>query len=119
MRQLFFTKNSTNVIFSYHQKKLVWDKANVEKEINQELNQSKNQQEGCSNLNQIRTDRRTVELRFSWEGMLSHTWISPWHSEMCLLSEMDLQKEICDICTYEWKNQCISEYMFDCWISTF
>ena len=24
-----FTKNSTNVIFSYHQKKLVWEKANV------------------------------------------------------------------------------------------
>ena len=28
-------------------KKLVWDKANVENEINQELDQSKNQQEGC------------------------------------------------------------------------
>ena len=42
-----FTKNTTNMIFSYHQKKLVWDKANVENEMNQELNQSKNQQEGC------------------------------------------------------------------------
>ena len=42
-----FTKNTTNVIFSYHQKKLVWYKANVEEEMNQELNQSKNQQEGC------------------------------------------------------------------------
>ena len=42
-----FTKNTTNVIFSNHQKKLVWDKANVENEMNQELNQSKNQQEGC------------------------------------------------------------------------
>ena len=43
-----FTKNTTNVIFSFnHQKKLVWDKANVENEMNQELNQSKNQQEGC------------------------------------------------------------------------
>ena len=42
-----FTKNTTNVIFSNHQKKLVWDKANVEEEMNQELNQSKNQQEGC------------------------------------------------------------------------
>ena len=42
-----FTKNTTNVIFSNHQKKLVWDKANVENEINQELDQSKNQQEGC------------------------------------------------------------------------
>ena len=42
-----FTKNTTNVIFSIHQKKLVWNKANVENEMNQELNQSKNQQEGC------------------------------------------------------------------------
>ena len=42
-----FTKNTTNVIFSNHQKKLVWDKANVENEINQGLDQSKNQQEGC------------------------------------------------------------------------
>ena len=42
-----FTKNTTNVIFSNHQKKLVWDKANVENEMNQELDQSKNQQEGC------------------------------------------------------------------------
>ena len=42
-----FTKTTTNVIFSNHQKKLVWDKANVENEMNQELDQSKNQQEGC------------------------------------------------------------------------
>ena len=42
-----FTKNTTNVIFSSHQKKLVWDKANVDYEMNQELDQSKNQQEGC------------------------------------------------------------------------
>ena len=42
-----FTKNTTNVIFSNHQKKLVWDKANVDNEMNQELDQSKNQQEGC------------------------------------------------------------------------
>ena len=42
-----FTKNTTNVIFSNHQKKLVWDKANEENEMNQELDQSKNQQEGC------------------------------------------------------------------------
>ena len=42
-----FTKNTTNVIFSNHQKRLVWDKTNVENETNQELNQSKNQQEGC------------------------------------------------------------------------
>ena len=42
-----FTKNTTNMIFSNHQKKLVWDKANVENEMNQDLDQSKNQQEGC------------------------------------------------------------------------
>ena len=42
-----FTKNTTNVIFHYHRKKLVWDKTNVENEMSQELNQSKNQQEGC------------------------------------------------------------------------
>ena len=45
--------------------------------------------------------------------------IRPWHSEKGLLCEKDYQKEICHICTYEWGNQCISEYMFDCWISTF
>ena len=42
-----FTKNTTNVIYNNHQKNLVWDKANVENEVNQELDQSKNQQEGC------------------------------------------------------------------------
>ena len=42
-----FTKNTTNVIFSNHQKKLVWDKTNVDNEVNQDLDQSKNQQEGC------------------------------------------------------------------------
>ena len=42
-----FTKNTTNVIFSNHQKKLVWDKTNVDIEVSQEPNQSKNQQEGC------------------------------------------------------------------------
>ena len=42
-----FTKNTTNVIFHSQQKKLVWDKANVENEMNQELNQSESQQEGC------------------------------------------------------------------------
>ena len=42
-----FTKNTTIVIFSNHQKKVVWDKANVDNEMNQELDQSKNQQEGC------------------------------------------------------------------------
>ena len=68
-----FTKNTTNVIFSNHQRKLVWDKTNVESKVNQELNQSENQQEGCRNLNQIRSDRQTVELRFSWDCELSHT----------------------------------------------
>ena len=42
-----FTKNTTNVIFGIHQKKLVWDNANVDNVLNQELDQSKNQQEGC------------------------------------------------------------------------
>ena len=41
-----FTKKTTNVIFSNHQKKLVCDKANVDIEMNQELDQSKNQEEG-------------------------------------------------------------------------
>ena len=35
-----FTKITTNVIFSNQQTKLVWDKANVEEEMNQELNQN-------------------------------------------------------------------------------
>ena len=35
-----FTKNTTNVIFHNHQKKLVWDKNNVENEMKQELTQS-------------------------------------------------------------------------------
>ena len=34
-----FTKNTTNVIFHNHQKKLVWDKTNVENETNQGLDQ--------------------------------------------------------------------------------
>ena len=42
-----FTKNTTNVIFSNHQRKLVWDKTNVESEVNQELSPSESQQEGC------------------------------------------------------------------------
>ena len=42
-----FMKNSTNVIFHNHQKKLVWDKTNVDNEMKQELLQSENQQEGC------------------------------------------------------------------------
>ena len=42
-----FTKNTTNVIFHNHQKKLVWDKINVENEMKQDLTQSESQQEGC------------------------------------------------------------------------
>ena len=42
-----FTKNSTNVIFHNHQKKLVWDKSNVDNEMNQELTQNGSQQEEC------------------------------------------------------------------------
>ena len=36
-----FTKNTTNVIFQRHQKKLVWDKGEVNKEESQELTQDK------------------------------------------------------------------------------
>ena len=42
-----FTKNTTNSIFQNHQKKLVWDKGEVNKERGQELTQDENQQEGC------------------------------------------------------------------------
>ena len=42
-----FTKNTTNVIFHNHQKKLDWDQINVENEMKQELTQSESQQEGC------------------------------------------------------------------------
>ena len=42
-----FTENTTNVIFSNQQKKLVWDKTNVDNEVSQEPYQSKNQQERC------------------------------------------------------------------------
>ena len=38
------------------------------------------------------SDRRTVELRFSWEGVLNHTWISPWIQKGILLCEMDPRK---------------------------
>ena len=42
-----FMKNTTNVIIQDHQNKLVWDKTNVDNEMNQELTQSENEQEGC------------------------------------------------------------------------
>ena len=41
-----FTKITTNVIFQNHQKKFVWDRGKVKKEVNQELIQNENQQEG-------------------------------------------------------------------------
>ena len=42
-----FTKNTTNVSFQNHQKKLVWDKGKVDNELNKELTQNESQQEGC------------------------------------------------------------------------
>ena len=42
-----FTKNATNAIFENHQKKLVWDRGEVNKEGRQELTQDDDQQEGC------------------------------------------------------------------------
>ena len=47
MKADIFTKNATNVIFHNHQKKLVWDKSNVDNEMNQELTQNESQQEEC------------------------------------------------------------------------
>ena len=41
------TKNTTRVIFQNHQKKLVWDMGEVNKERSQELTQDENPQEGC------------------------------------------------------------------------
>ena len=68
-----FTKNSTtNTIFQNHQKKLVGGKGKVNEEESQELTRNEIQHEGCQNLNQIRTDRQTVGLRFSWESVLTH-----------------------------------------------
>ena len=42
-----FTKNTTNSIFQNHQKKLVWDKGEVNKEGRQECMPNEIQQEGC------------------------------------------------------------------------
>ena len=36
--------------------------------------------------------RQTVELRFSWECMLSHTWINPWAQKGILLCGLDPRK---------------------------
>ena len=44
------------------------------------------------NLNQVRTDRRTDDLRFSWESVLNRIWISPWTQKGILLCEMDPRK---------------------------
>ena len=41
-----FTKNATNAIFQTHQKKLVWDESEVNKEGSQELTQNEIQQKG-------------------------------------------------------------------------
>ena len=41
-----FTKNATNAIFQNHQKKLVWDESEVNKEGSQELTQNEIQQKG-------------------------------------------------------------------------
>ena len=50
-------------------------------------------QQACvENLNQARSDRWTIELRFSWEGVLNHTWISPWTQKGILLCAMDPRK---------------------------
>ena len=85
-----FTKNTTNVIFSNHQKKLVWDKTNVVHEMNKV--KVRINMKDVENLNQVRTDRRTVELRFSWECVLSHTWMDPWTQNGISLCEMDPRK---------------------------
>ena len=42
-----FVKRTTNVIFQNNQEKLVWDRGNVDNEVNQELTQNESQQEGC------------------------------------------------------------------------
>ena len=42
-----FTKNTTNAIFQNHQKKIVWEKSEVNKEGRQELTQNEFEQEGC------------------------------------------------------------------------
>ena len=47
MKQTFSQRTQQNVISHNHQKKLVWDKTNVDNEMKQELTQSENQQEGC------------------------------------------------------------------------
>ena len=36
--------------------------------------------------------RQTVALRFSWECVLSHTWISPWTQKGILLCRLDPRK---------------------------
>ena len=36
--------------------------------------------------------RRTVELRFSWECVLSHTWMSPWTQKGISLCGLDPRK---------------------------
>ena len=78
-----FTKNTTNTIFQNNQKKLVWDKGMVNKEESQELTQNEIQHEMLKpKSDQDRqTDRQTVGLRSSWESVLTHICLRPWHSE--------------------------------------
>ena len=40
----------------------------------------------------VRESRLGLTLRFSWEGVLNHTWISPWTQKGILLCEMDPRK---------------------------
>ena len=46
---------------------------------------------GLVSLRNIRLVQ-TVELRFSWECVLSHTWISPWTQKGILLCGLDPRK---------------------------
>ena len=52
-----FTKNTTNVISQHHQKKFVWDKGNVDNEVNKELTQNESQQEGLTGTAQSHFQR--------------------------------------------------------------
>ena len=58
-----FTKNTTNAISRRHQKKLVWDKGEVNKEENQELTQD-DKSTGRMLKSKSNQDRQTVGLRF-------------------------------------------------------
>ena len=70
-----FTKNTTNVIFQRHQKKLVWDKEEVNKEESQELIQNE-KSTGRMLKTKSNQDRQTVSLGFRCE-VLIHICLSP------------------------------------------